>query len=160
MAMTELAVYDTGSIQASLTTQRDVLRFLAKRVLADYATRMNGRVYVHVAGATLIAAAFGFSVREVKARRVTIDLGNGETLGAWEAVSEVVDASGTVRGRGSAICADDEPMWAKRPHFARRAMASTRSAGRALRLLFGHTLPMLGDGVQTVTFEEMPHEQD
>jgi hypothetical protein len=158
--MTELAVYDAGTIQTSLTAQRDVLRFLAKRVLADYSTRMSGRVYVHVAGATLIAAAFGFSVREVEARRVLIDLGNGETLGAWEAVSEVVDGAGVVRGRGSAICADDEPMWSKRPHFARRAMASTRSAGRALRLLFGHTLPMLGQDVATVTFEEMPNEQD
>jgi hypothetical protein len=31
--MTELAVYDAGTIQTSLTAQRDVLRFLAKRVL-------------------------------------------------------------------------------------------------------------------------------
>jgi hypothetical protein len=35
-------------------------------------------------------------------------------------------------------------------------MASTRAAGRALRLCLGHMFAMLGDRVQTVTLEEMP----
>jgi hypothetical protein len=63
-----------------------------------------------------------------------------------------------VVGGGSAICCDDEKMWAQRPQYARRAMASTRAAGRALRLFFGHAFTMLGDNVATVTREEMPDE--
>jgi hypothetical protein len=155
----EIQVFNAGEITARLSEERQVVRFMSKRILASYATNLGGRTYVQVAGATYLAAALGYTVREVEARRVTIDLGNGQTLGAWEAVSEVIDRDGVVRGRGSGICADDEPSWSKRPHFARRAMASTRSAGRALRLLVGHLFPLLGEAVASVTAEEMPNEQ-
>ena len=53
---------------------------------------------------------------------------------------------------------DDEKPWGTRPQFARRAMASTRAAGRALRLSMGHLFAYLGDKVQTVTLEEMPED--
>lgn len=137
---------------APLARQRDVLATLGPRIIRDHSTRMGDRVYIHVAGATLVAAVFGYTVREVEVRRIDID-----GVGAWEATCEVV-RDGVAVGRGSAICADDEKLWSGRPQFARRAMASTRAAGRALRLTFGHMLPMLGDRVATVTREEMPDD--
>jgi len=152
----EIQVFNAGEITARLSEERQVVRFMGKRILESYASQLSGKWYIHVAGATYLASALGYTVREVEAKRITIDLGNGQTLGAWEAVSEVIDRDGVVRGRGSGICADDETAWSKRPHFARRAMASTRSAGRALRLLLGHLFPLLGDAVASVTLEEMP----
>lgn len=141
---------------APLTLLRDTLGLLGPRILREHAVPMRGKQYVTVAGVTLIAATFGYHVREVRARRIDVD-----GVGAWEATSEIVRASdGMVVGRGSAICMDDEKGWSDRPHFARRAMASTRSAGRALRLFFGHALTMLGDDVATVTREEMPDESE
>jgi hypothetical protein len=53
---------------------------------------------------------------------------------------------------------DDEKPWGSRPQFARRAMASTRAAGRALRLSLGHLFCYLGDRVASVTAEEMPED--
>lgn len=141
---------------APLTLLRDTLGLLGPRILREHSVRMGGKDYVTVAGVTLVAATFGYHVREVGARRIDVD-----GVGAWEATSEIVRASdGVVLGRGSAICMDDEKNWAGRPHFARRAMASTRSAGRALRLFFGHALTMLGDNVATVTREEMPDDSE
>ena len=80
----------------------------------------------------------------------------GLDIGTTGCKAMVFAADGRVLGRGSSICMDDEKEWGNRPMFARRAMASTRSAGRALRLLFGHMFTMLGDDVASVTKEEMP----
>lgn len=141
---------------APVVLLRDTLSVLGPRILKEHSTTIDRKVYVHVAGVTLIAAAFGYHVREVGAVRIDID-----GIGAWEATAEIVRASdGMVVGRGSAICSDDEKAWGKRPQFARRAMASTRAAGRALRLFFGHALTMCGENVATVTREEMPDEGD
>ena len=77
----------------------------------------------------------------------------------WEATCEILDIeTNTIIGRGSGIVTDDEKPWGSRPQFARRAMASTRAAGRALRLSLGHLFAYLGDKVATVTLEEMPEE--
>ena len=147
------------AIDAQLAPQRllrDTLGLLGPTIIRDHSVRMGDKQYVTVAGVTLVAATFGYHVREVGARRIEVD-----GVGAWEATSEIVRASdGMVLGRGSAICMDDERGWEKRPQFARRAMASTRSAGRALRLFFGHALTMLGDNVATVTREEMPDDSE
>ena len=141
---------------APLTLLRDTLAILGPRIVREHTVRMGDKYYITVAGVTLVAATFGYHVREVGARRIDVD-----GVGAWEATSEVVRASdGMVLGRGSAICMDDEKGWEKRPQFARRAMASTRSAGRALRLFFGHAFTMLGENVATVTREEMPEDAE
>lgn len=141
---------------APVVLLRDTLSVLGPRILKEHSTTIDRKVYVHVAGVTLIAAAFGYHVREVGAVRIDID-----GVGAWEATAEIVRGSdGMVVGRGSAICSDDEKAWGKRPQFARRAMASTRAAGRALRLFFGHALTMCGENVATVTREEMPDDVD
>jgi len=128
---------------------------IAKYVVTHLTTELQGKRYVTVAGATAVASALGYSVREAEGGsryvRKTDDL-----PGYWECTAEVLDPSGAVIGRGSGMVADDEPMWKGRQHFARRAMASTRAAGRALRLAVGHLFAGLGQGVQSVTLEEMP----
>lgn len=138
-----------------LRHQVGIVQALAPQVLSRYSIQLQGKTYVQVAGATLIANAMGYTVREVEVKRV--DFGGGVT--GWEATAEILDLeTGTIIGRGSGIVTDDEKPWGTRPQFARRAMASTRAAGRALRLSMGHLFAYLGDKVQTVTLEEMPEE--
>lgn len=138
-----------------LRHQVGIVQALAPQVLSRYSIQLQGKTYVQVAGATLIANAMGYTVREVEVKRV--DFGGGVT--GWEATAEILDLeTGTIIGRGSGIVTDDEKPWGTRPQFARRAMASTRAAGRALRLSMGHLFAYLGDKVQTVTLEEMPED--
>ena len=138
-----------------LRHQVGIVQALAPQVLSRYSIQLQGRTYVQVAGATLIANAMGYTVREVEVKRV--DFGGGVT--GWEATAEILDLeTGTIIGRGSGIVTDDEKPWGTRPQFARRAMASTRAAGRALRLSMGHLFAYLGDKVQTVTLEEMAED--
>ena len=138
-----------------LRHQVGIVQSLAPQVLSRYSINLQGKTYVQVAGATLIANAMGYTVREVEVKRV--DFGGGVT--GWEATAEILDLeTGTIIGRGSGIVTDDEKPWGTRPQFARRAMASTRAAGRALRLSMGHLFAYLGDKVATVTLEEMPED--
>ena len=138
-----------------LRNQVRIVEALAPHVLECYCVQYHGKTYIQVAGATLIANAMGYTDREVEVKRV--DFGGGVT--GWEAKAEILDLeTGTIIGRGSGIVTDDEKTWGGRPHFARRAMASTRAAGRALRLSMGHLFAYLGDKVQTVTLEEMPED--
>jgi len=138
-----------------LRHQVGIVQALAPQILSRYAINLQGKKYVQVAGATLIANAMGYTVREVGVERK--DFGGGVT--GWEATAEILDLeTGAIIGRGSGIVTDDENPWGSRPHCARRAMASTRAAGRALRLSMGHLFAYLGDKVQTVTLEEMPED--
>jgi hypothetical protein len=119
----------------------------------NHMTPIQGRQYLTVAGATALASACGYSVREVGVVRV--DIGG---TGAWEATCEIVEReTGLVIGRGSGLVMDDERPWSSRPRFAQRAMASTRAAGRALRLSLGHLFALVG--AQTCTAEEMPDDR-
>jgi len=138
-----------------LRNQVGIVKALAPQVLSRYTVALQGKQYVQVAGASLIANALGYTVREVSVERK--DFGGGVT--GWEATAEILDIeTGTIIGRGSGIVTDDEKPWGTRPQFARRAMASTRAAGRALRLSMGHLFVYLGDKVATVTLEEMPED--
>ena len=151
---TELARVDAPHINA-LRQDLAVVKAMAPQIVGRYAINLQGKAYITVAGATLLANALGYAVREVGVVRIEIP-GAGW---AWEATSEIIDTeTGNVIGRGSGIVCDDENPWGKRPMFARRAMASTRAAGRALRLSLGHLFGYLGDKVATTTAEEMPEE--
>jgi hypothetical protein len=138
-----------------LREQVSIVKALAPQITTRYCVQLQGKSYVQVAGATLLANAMGYTVREVEVKRV--DYGGG--LSGWEATAEILDVeTGTIIGRGSGIVTDDEKPWGSRPQFARRAMASTRAAGRALRLSLGHLFCYLGDKVATTTAEEMPED--
>lgn len=132
---------------------------VAKYVVQHLTTTLQGKKYVTVAGATAVASALGFSVREAEGGSRYVPP-TDYLPGYWECTAEVLDPAGMVIGRGSGMVTDDERPWSTRPHFARRAMSSTRAAGRALRMCVGHLFVGLGDGVQAVTAEEMPDVED
>ncbi len=128
---------------------------IAKYVVQHLTIELQGKRYVQVAGATAVAAALGYSVREAEGGSRYVPE-TDDLPGYWECTAEVLDPNGAVIGRGTGMVDDHERPWNTRPHFARRAMASTRAAGRALRLAVGHLFAGLGAGVQSVTAEEMP----
>jgi hypothetical protein len=138
-----------------LARPMNVPAVVAKFVLEHLTVPLQGKRYVTVAGATAVASAFGYSVREAEGGSRYVPA-TDDLPGYWECVAEVLDPAGVVIGRGTGMVSDDERPWSTRPHFARRAMASTRSAGRALRMCVGHLFVGLGNGVQAVTLEEMP----
>ena len=157
MSSTDITVRKEQQILAlePLREQVRIVQALSKPVTERYCVTLQGKQYVQVAGATLIANAMGYAVREVEVKRV--DFGGG--ISGWEATAEILDIeTGQIIGRGSGIVTDDEKPWGTRPQFARRAMASTRAAGRALRLSLGHLFCYLGDKVASVTAEEMSEE--
>lgn len=138
-----------------LREQVSIVKALAPQITTRYCIQLQGKAYVQVAGATLLANAMGYTVREVEVKRV--EFGGG--ISGWEATAEILDLdTGIIIGRGSGIVTDDEKPWGSRPQFARRAMASTRAAGRALRLSLGHLFCYLGDKVAPTTAEEMPED--
>ncbi len=79
-----------------------------------------------------------------------------EIKGGIRAIGEVRRVSdGHVIATGEGFVGDDEPTWAKRPMFARRAMAQTRSISRACRAAFAFVVPMIDSGLATTPAEEM-----
>lgn len=145
----------TDLVLASRPVPDAVPAVVARYVLEHLTVPLQGKKYVTVAGATAVASALGFSVREAEGCSRYI-APTDHLPGYWECTAEVLDPAGMVIGRGSGMVTDDERPWSTRPHFARRAMASTRAAGRALRMCVGHLFVGLGHGVQAVTLEEMP----
>jgi len=53
----------------------------------------------------------------------------------------------------------DEGMWARRPRYARRAMAQTRATSRACRSALAWIVPLLDAGLETTPAEEIPHAE-
>lgn len=145
----------TDLVLASRPVPDAVPAVVARYVLEHLTVPLQGKRYVTVAGATAVASALGFSVREAEGGSRYVPP-TDHLPGYWECTAEVLDPAGMVIGRGSGMVTDDERPWSTRPHFARRAMASTRAAGRALRMCVGHLFVGLGHGVQAVTLEEMP----
>ena len=146
----------TDIVLASRAVPDAVPGAIARYVVEHLTTPLQGKKYVTVAGATAVASALGFSVREAEGGSRYVPP-TDHLPGYWECTAEVLDPAGMVIGRGSGMVTDDERPWSTRPHFARRAMSSTRAAGRALRLCIGHLFVALGPGVQSVTLEEMPN---
>lgn len=95
----------------------------------DLSVLIKNRRYVKCEGWTTCAAMLGVVAREVSVQE--------HEDGAYEATVELVRvADQAIIGRGSAVCAPDEPRWADAPRYARRSMAVTRATGKACRLAF------------------------
>lgn len=76
--------------------------------------------------------------------------------GGIRAIGEVRRISdGTVIATGEGFVGEDESLWMKRPMYARRAMAQTRSISRACRAAFAFVVPMIDEGLGTTPAEEM-----
>lgn len=141
------ADYELRLGDVHLATHRDVLNKAAEasRELAGIIRdrklfkRIGQKDHVYVEGWTTCGAMFGVAIRPVSCDE------NPAIEGEFVATVEAVRASdGFVLGRGIASCGPDEAEWKKRSRQARRSMAQTRAAGKAMRLLFSWVMEMAG----------------
>jgi hypothetical protein len=123
---------------------------VCKDIVHQTAQSIGGRKYVRVEGWQAIATAHGCvaSARDVE-----------KIEGGWRAIGEVrrMD-TGSVIATAEGFLGTDEPVWAKRPEYAKRAMAQTRSISRACRSAFAHVVVLIGGGLETTPAEEVPAE--
>jgi hypothetical protein len=125
---------------------------LCGEIVKATAQAIKGKRYVRVEGWQAIAVAHGCtaSARDVEA-----------VEGGIRAIGEVrrMD-TGAVITTAEGFVGDDEPTWASRPMYARRAMAQTRAISRVCRSAFAHVVVMIDKDLQTTPAEEMPRDAE
>jgi hypothetical protein len=120
---------------------------LCRDLVLKTATKIQGKRYVPVEGWQAIANTFGCVASARNVERVE---------GGYRATGQVVRvADGTVLAEAEGFVGDDETTWAKRPVFARRAMAQTRAISRACRSAFAFVVTLMDAGLETTPAEEM-----
>ena len=158
--MNDISTVDTTEIVVSKPKGADIVRSrveaeqalaqaLKGLVMKSCVVQIQGRPYVTVTGLTAVARGLGLTVLEASCEH--------DEAGGFLAVAEVHDETGRVVGRGSGWVDDNERPWNSRPVFARRAMACTRAAGRALRLVLAPVI--VGMGYEATAAEEMPRQE-
>lgn len=127
---------------------------LCKEIVVATAMAIQGRKYVRVEGWQSIAIAHGCIASSGEVERVT----EADCPG-YRAIGKVIRVdTGAVIATAEGFVGDDESMWAKRPVYARRAMAQTRAISRACRSAFAHVVVMMNAGLETTPAEEVPAE--
>lgn len=122
---------------------------LCRELVVKTAMKIQGRRYVQVEGWQAIANAFGCIASARDVERVE---------GGFRATGQVIRvADGKVLAEAEGFVGDDEQTWAKRPVFARRAMAQTRAMSRACRSAFAFVVTLMDAGLETTPAEEMSH---
>lgn len=150
MSSEGLAVIDGQATPALRMRVASDVAGACKEIVVRTAMQISGRKYVRVEGWQAIAVSHGCvaSARDVEAIE-----------GGIRAIGEVrrMDDS-AVLATAEGFVGDDEPMWARRPLYARRAMAQTRAISRACRSAFAHVVVMMAAGLETTPAEEIPHD--
>jgi hypothetical protein len=125
-----------------------------KAIVGASAMKIQGRNYIKVEGWQAIAAAHGCTA---SADSVAVVEGG---IAATATIRRLTD--GAILGQAEGFVGDDESMWAKRPLYARRAMAQTRAISRACRSAFAHVVVAMNAGhgtdFSTTPAEEVPAE--
>ena len=123
---------------------------VCREIVQATAQPIQGKKYVRVEGWQSIAVAYGCvaSARDVE-----------KIEGGVRCVGEVrrMD-TGIVICTAEGFVGDDEPTWAKRPTYAKRAMCQTRAISRACRSAFAHVVVMIDRNLSTTPYEEVPHD--
>ena len=117
-------------------------------IVRQTARQIGPKRYVQVEGWQAIATTYGCiaSARDVEA-----------VAGGIRAIGEVRRmADGAVLATAEGFVGDDEPTWAKRPMYARRAMAQTRAISRACRSAFAFVVVLIDANLSTTPAEEVP----
>lgn len=137
---------------AQLARRMDSVVEQARKIVAErHVHDIQGKKYVDVAGLTYTAALMGLTVAAGEPERVEIG-----GIGAFRVRAEVLH-NGRLVSSGYGLVGDDEGAWRNRPMFAKAAMASTRAAGRALRMLLSPAIVAMG--YEATPMEEMPREE-
>jgi hypothetical protein len=142
-----------------LTTMNNQVSILARQssdvagacreIVKATAQRIGNRDYVKVEGWQAIAVAHGCVASSKEVEKVD---------GGFRCIGEVRKMeNGVVISQAEGFVGDDEPMWASRPEYARRAMCQTRAISRACRSAFAHIVVLIDRNLSTTPAEEVPH---
>ena len=150
METNQLVVSSGSNSVAAYHKQATDVAGVCKDIVQETAQRIGGRKYVRVEGWQAIATAHGCVASARDVERIE---------GGWRAIGEVrrMD-NGSVIATAEGFLGEDEPVWAKRPEYAKRAMCQTRAISRACRSAFAHVVVLIGGGLETTPAEEVPHE--
>ncbi len=124
---------------------------LCREIVLKTAQNIQGRKYVKVEGWQAIAVAHGCVASADEVERL-----NDEGTVGFRAIGTIRRMSdGAEIARAEGFVGDDESMWAKRPVYARRAMAQTRAISRACRSAFAHVVVLIDANLSTTPAEEV-----
>ena len=150
MESNQIVVSSGSNTVAAYHKQATDVAGVCKDIVQETAQKIGGRKYVRVEGWQAIATAHGCvaSARDVE-----------KIEGGWRAIGEVrrMD-NGNVIATAEGFLGEDEPVWAKRMEYAKRAMCQTRAISRACRSAFAHVVVLIGGGLETTPAEEVPAE--
>lgn len=122
-----------------------------RAIVLQCSMSLQGKNYIRAEGWQALAAANGLSPRI----SVVEELDGGDI----RAVCDLVRLSdGEIVASSEGYVGVDEPMWSRRPKYARRAMAQTRATSRACRSALAWVVPLLNAGLETTPAEEIPDE--
>ena len=150
MENNQIVVSSATNTVAAYHRQATDVAGVCKDIVHQTAQAIGGRKYVRVEGWQAIATAHGCVASARDVERIE---------GGWRAIGEVrrMD-NGNVIATAEGFLGEDEPVWAKRPEYAKRAMCQTRAISRACRSAFAHVVVLIGGGLETTPAEEVPQE--
>ena len=151
MSETAIAVIEPNNPQ-SVVTRGQATANACRAIVMQCSMQLQGRRYIKAEGWQALAASCGYSPRIGTVE----ELSNGDI----RAVCDLVRLSdGEIVASAEGYLGVDEGMWAKRPRYARRAMAQTRATSRACRSALAWIVPLLDAGLETTPAEEIPHAE-
>ena len=145
----ELTVIPNAGV---LMTQATDVAGVCRDIVSRTAQNIQGRKYVKVEGWQSIAAAYGCVASSKDVEKVE---GGIRAIGVLHRISD-----GAQLATAEGFLGDDEQMWAKRPEYARRAMAQTRAISRVCRSAFAFVVVMIDGNLSTTPAEEMTYEHE
>lgn len=154
-----MSLVPANEVQSTAVMPREVVRKgeqvaeACRAIVLQCSMQLQGKSYIKAEGWQALAAANGLSPRI----SVVEELDGGDI----RAVCDLVRLSdGEIVASSEGYVGVDEPMWSRRPKYARRAMAQTRAASRACRSALAWVVPLLNAGLETTPAEEIPHEAE
>ena len=135
--------------RAEITSGSDRARACAEIVKAT-AINIGGRKFIPIEGWQCLAAASG----------LMLSAGEVEAIeGGIRARGRVIRLSdGAIVAESEGFLGNDEPTWAMRPLYARRAMCQTRAQSRAARGALAWIVTLIDKNLSTTPAEEVPAE--
>jgi hypothetical protein len=122
---------------------------VCREIVKARAVNIGKSRHVQVEGWSSIAVAHG-CVPSIKSVEKSED--------GYIAIAEIKRMdTGAVICSAEGFVGNDEPTWANRPQYAKRAMAQTRAISRACRSAFSHIVVLIDANLSTTPAEEVPY---
>jgi hypothetical protein len=148
MSEAALSVIESKQGVGALYRQATDVAGVCGEIVRKTAQTIGGRKYVRVEGWQSIAVSYGCVAGARDVERIE---GGVRALGEVRRMSD-----GQLISTAEGFVGDDEPTWAKRPEYARRAMAQTRAISRACRSAFAFVVTLIDSSLSTTPAEEVP----